>query len=141
MRWGHNLGVNTVTPTIVAAWPVGVLQPVVTVVSLLLALVTGVLAVMNRKLPRWVLALVVLLEVAVVALAVQCAVAWIGGTAPAQPVVFLAYLVVVLAAPLGTWFWAQGEPSRWGPGVVCVAALVLPVLVVRLQQVWMTLGA
>ena len=67
--------------------------------------------------------------------------AWIGGTAPAQPVVFLAYLVVVLAAPVGTWLWAKGEPSRWGPGVVCVAALVLPVLVVRLEQVWTTLNA
>ena len=131
---------STVAP-IVAAWPVGVLQPVVTVLSLLLALVTAVLVVMNRKLPTWVLGLVVLLEVAVVALAVQCVVAWIGGTAPAQPVVFLAYLVVVLAAPVGTWLWAKGEPSRWGPGVVCVAALVLPVLVVRLEQVWTTLNA
>ena len=132
---------NTVTPTIVAAWPGGVLQLVVTVLSLLLALVTAVLAIMNRRLPTWVLGLVVLLEVAVVALAVQCVVAWAGGTAPAQPVVFLAYLVVVLAAPLGTWLWAKGEPSRWGPGVVCAAALVLPVLVVRLEQVWTTLGA
>lgn len=132
---------NTLTPTVVAAWPVGVLQPVVTVLSLALALITAVLAAMNRRLPSWVLALVVLLEVAVVALAVQCVVAWVGGTAPAQPAVFLAYLVVVLAAPLGTWFWAKGEPSRWGPGVICVAALVLPVLVVRLEQVWTTLGA
>jgi hypothetical protein len=126
---------------IVAAWPVGILQLVVTVLSLVLALVTAVLVVMNRKMPTWVLGLVVLLEVAVVALAVQCVVAWIGGTTPAQPVVFLAYLVVVLAAPVGTWLWAKGESSRWGPGVVCVAALVLPVLVVRLEQVWTTLSA
>ena len=132
---------NTVTPAVVAAWPVGVLQPVVTVLSLLLALVTLVLVLLNKRLPTWVLPLVALLQVAVVALAVQCVVAWVGGTAPAQPVVFLAYLVVVLAAPLGTWLWAKGEPSRWGPGVVCVAALVLPVLVVRLEQVWTTLGA
>ena len=132
---------NTLTPTIVSAWPVGVLQPVVTVLSLLLALVAAVLVVLNRRLPTWVLGLVVLLQVAVVALAVQCVIAWAGGTAPAQPVVFLAYLVVVLAAPLGTWLWAKGEPSRWGPGVVCVAALVLPVLVLRLEQVWTTLSA
>ena len=33
-------------------------------------------------------------------------------------------------------WWGAAEPGRWGTGVVCVACLVIPVLVVRLQQVW-----
>jgi hypothetical protein len=109
---------------------------VVTVLALLLALVTGVLALLNRKLPTWVIGLVALVEVALVVLTVQCVAAWIGGTAPADPVVFLTYLAVVLAAGPATVWWGAGEPGRWGTGVVCIAGLLIPVLVVRLQQVW-----
>ena len=63
-------------------------------------------------------------------------VAWAGGSAPLEPAVFLAYLLVCLAAAPASYWWGSGEPSRWGPGVLAVAALVVPVLVVRLQQVW-----
>ena len=66
----------------------------------------------------------------------QCVIAWAGGTAPADPIVFLSYLVVVLAAGPATVWWGAGEPGRWGTGVVAVAGLVIPVLLVRLQQVW-----
>ena len=77
-----------------------------------------------------------MLELALVVLAVQCVVAWAGGNAPEQPVVFLAYLLVVLVAAPGTVWWGAGEPGRWGAGVVCIACLLIPVLLVRLQQVW-----
>jgi hypothetical protein len=126
----------TTTSALTPQWPVTFLQPVVTVLALVLALVTLALVLLDRRLPRWVLGLVVGVEVVVVALAAQCLVAWAQGTAPLDPVVFLSYLAVVLVAPLGSWWWAKDEPSRWGPGVVCVAALVLPVLVIRLEQVW-----
>lgn len=127
------------TSTVLAtapAWPVSTVGTVVTVLSLLLALVTGVLALLNRRLPTWVLGLVALLEVALVVLTVQCVVAWVGGTAPADAVVFLSYLAVVLVAAPATVWWGSGEPGRWGTGVVCVAGLLIPVLLVRLQQVW-----
>jgi hypothetical protein len=83
-----------------------------------------------------VLGLVALLEVALLVMLVQCVVAWVGGNGPADPVVFLAYLVVVLVAAPGTVWWGAAEPGRWGTGVVCIAGLLIPVLVVRLQQVW-----
>ena len=117
-------------------WPVTTIGIVVTVLSLLLALVAGVLAAMGRTLPSWVIGIVALLEVALVALTVQCVIAWVGGTAPADPIVFLSYLVVVLAAGPATVWWGAGEPGRWGTGVVAVAGLVIPVLLVRLQQDW-----
>lgn len=126
----------TTAPLLASAWPVASVQTVVTVLALALAVVTGVLALLDRKLPRWVLVLVALLELALLVMLVQCVVAWVGGNGPADPVVFLAYLVVVLVAAPGTVWWGAAEPGRWGTGVVCIAGLLIPVLVVRLQQVW-----
>jgi hypothetical protein len=126
----------TTAPLLASTWPVASVQTVVTVLSLALAVVTGVVALLDRKLPRWVLVLVALLEVALLVMLVQCVVAWVGGNGPADPVVFLAYLVVVLVAAPGTVWWGAAEPGRWGAGVVCIAGLLIPVLVVRLQQVW-----
>ena len=126
----------TTAPLLASTWPVASVQTVVTVLALALAVVTGVLALLDRKLPRWVLGLVALLEVALLVMLVQCVVAWVGGNGPADPVVFLAYLVVVLVAAPGTVWWGAAEPGRWGTGVVCIAGLLIPVLVVRLQQVW-----
>lgn len=74
------------------------------------------------------LLLLVQLVLALVMLAVQ--------GAPAQLGVFIAYLVVVmLVLPIGL-FWALAEKSRWGTGVLVIAALAIPVIVVRLQQLW-----
>jgi hypothetical protein len=126
----------TTAPLLASAWPVTSVGVVVTALSLLLALVTGVLAALNKRITRWVLALVALLEVALLVLTVQLVVAWAGGNAPEQPVVLLAYLLVVLVAAPGTVWWGAAEPGRWGTGVVCVACLLIPVLLVRLQQVW-----
>ena len=63
-------------------------------------------------------------------------IAWIGGDAPAEPVVFFSYLVACLAIPPLMVWWGRGEPGRWGSGVVAIACLVLAVLVLRVQQVW-----
>jgi len=123
-------------PLLASTWPAATVQVVVTVLALALAVVTGVLALLDRKLPRWVLGLVALLECALLVMLVQCVVAWVGGNGPADPVVFLAYLIVVLVAAPGTVWWGAAEPGRWGTGVVCIAALLIPVLVVRLDQVW-----
>lgn len=55
---------------------------------------------------------------------------------PPETATFVGYLVVTpLVLPLGL-FWALAEKSRWGTSVLVAAALVVPVLVVRLQQVW-----
>jgi uncharacterized membrane protein YoaK (UPF0700 family) len=126
----------TLAPLLASTWPVTSVGIVVTVLSLVLAVVTGVLAALNKRINRWVLALVALLEVALLVLTLQLAMAWIGGNSPEQPVVLLAYLVVVLVAAPGTVWWGAAEPGRWGTGVVCVACLLIPVLLVRLQQVW-----
>lgn len=49
---------------------------------------------------------------------------------------FVGYLLGLLVLiPAGIW-WARGEPSRAGTGVLLVVLLVIPVLVVRLEQIW-----
>jgi hypothetical protein len=56
--------------------------------------------------------------------------------APDDLGIFIAYLIfALLVLPLGL-FWALAEKSRWGTMVLVVAALIVPVLIVRLQQIW-----
>ncbi len=53
---------------------------------------------------------------------------------------FLPYLVTgVLVMPLGV-FWALGERSRWGTGVLTLAAATTAVVVLRTWQIWRTGG-
>jgi hypothetical protein len=49
---------------------------------------------------------------------------------------FVGYLVVAAVILPAGLFWALSEKSRWGTAVLVAAALVVPVLVIRLQQVW-----
>lgn len=60
---------------------------------------------------------------------------WRGGTG-VDGVTFVGYLLTsVLVLPVGV-FWAVGERSRWGNGVLAFAGVVVAVLVLRLVQVW-----
>ena len=55
-------------------------------------------------------------------------------------VVFVAYLIgALLILPIASW-WARAEPSRWGTGVLLVAALVDAVLLARLNDIWTGTG-
>ncbi len=55
--------------------------------------------------------------------------------------VFVGYLVGLAAIPPVAWWWARGEPSRAGTGVLVVAGVVVPVLVLRLDAIWGAPGA
>jgi hypothetical protein len=49
---------------------------------------------------------------------------------------FVGYLVgPVLIVPLAG-FWALAERTRWGPGVLVIGCLAVPVMILRLGQVW-----
>ena len=49
---------------------------------------------------------------------------------------FVGYLLACAAVvPAAVW-WVRGERSRAAAGVLAVVFLVLPVLVIRVQQVW-----
>jgi hypothetical protein len=49
---------------------------------------------------------------------------------------FAGYLLACLVVVPLAAFWALGERSRWGAGVLLVGCLAIPVLIVRLGQVW-----
>ena len=56
-------------------------------------------------------------------------------------VTFVGYLLgTLLILPAAAW-WSLAERSRWGIVVLMFACLVLPVLVVRMTQIWNGYGA
>ena len=55
--------------------------------------------------------------------------------------VFVGYLLgTLLFVPAAAW-WALGERSRAGTAALIVVGLVVPVLILRLQQIWTAPGA
>ncbi len=55
---------------------------------------------------------------------------------PVSAWLFVIYLLVlVLVLPVGA-IWATLEHSRWGPAVLVIAAIVEPVVLWRLTDVW-----
>jgi hypothetical protein len=127
---------TSIAPTLASDFPGGLTATVVVGGAVALAVVLGVLALLDRTTPLWALALVGLLELGLVIIGAIGVIAWIGGDAPAEPVVFFFYLLACLAIPPLMVWWGRGEPGRWGSGVVAIACLVLAVLVLRVEQVW-----
>jgi hypothetical protein len=118
------------------------LQTVLIVVSLLFAAVAAVHVALDRPTGGLLLGIAALLELGLLAQAVigigQLA---SGGHDKVNGAVFVGYLLgALIFLPLAT-LWALGERTRGGTAVLVVAGLVLPVLVVRIQQVWTPSGA
>jgi len=49
---------------------------------------------------------------------------------------FVGYLLAIVAIPPAAAAWAWGERTRSGTAVLAVAFLIMPVMVIRVQQVW-----
>lgn len=104
--------------------------------ALLLAAAAAVYVTLDRLTDRWLLGLAGALEAALVAQLVV-GLARLGDRAEgASAPVFVAYLIGILAIPPVSAAWALGEPSRAGTAVWIVAGLVVPVLVLRVGQVY-----
>jgi hypothetical protein len=120
----------------VSTFPASQLAAIIMYSALVLGLVLVVLAILKKSVPMWAMVLLGVLEVGLLVVAIQCLRLWAQGTAPAEPVVFVCYLIACLALPPGMIVWAKGEPGRWGSGAAALALVVLAVLIVRLTQVW-----
>ena len=117
----------------------GVLQPLTIVVYVLSALL-AVLAV-HRMLRRRLIDDPIIITAAVleVALVVQLVVGLARSgaiTDGAERATFIAYLFTVLVVAPAAVFMAIKEKTRWAMGVVIGAAVVVAILVARLQQIW-----
>jgi len=49
---------------------------------------------------------------------------------------FVGYLLGSLAIPPAAMWWTRNDTQRTGAGVLCLVFLVMPVLIIRIQQVW-----
>lgn len=104
--------------------------------GLVLAAWTFLLAWRDRPISRPLLVGAAVAEALLVAQLVGALVLIGQGERPAEPLTFALYIVgSLLTLPLGAW-WALGERSRSGTAVLGVAAVVVSVLVERLEQVW-----
>jgi hypothetical protein len=112
------------------------LQTILIVVSLLLAAAAAVQVVLDRPTGGLLLGVAAVLELGLLAQAVIGVGQLVSGGRDVDGAVFVGYLLgCVVFLPLAT-VWALGERTRGGTAVLVVAGLVLPVLVVRIQQVW-----
>jgi hypothetical protein len=114
----------------------GVLVTVVTVAALVLAAGAALTAVLDRPAGRLHEAGAALVEAGLLALAVVAIVNIAGGDRPAEPGTFAGYLITTLAVLPTAVVLARMEPTRWGAAILAGGALVVPVLILRLQQVY-----
>ncbi|HZO70006.1 MAG TPA: hypothetical protein VFB74_33850 [Kribbellaceae bacterium] len=112
------------------------LSVTVVVLALLAALGAIVLTVMNKRINWPLLIGLGVVELATLVQLVVGIVRLAGTDTDVSGVTFVIYLVAaVVVLPIGA-LWALAERSRWGAGVLAVACLVVPVLVLRLDQIW-----
>lgn len=118
----------------------GAIATIPIVLSLVVAAWALLITVRNRPPDRGQLIGLVVVELALLALTTIALVDIAGGGRPAEPGVFAGYLVTLVCLPPLAYVLAKMEPTRWGSGIVTVVCLVVPVVVVRLQQTWQVAG-
>lgn len=118
----------------------GLLVAIAITLSLVLAGWALLTTVRDRPPDRSHLVGLALVEVALLALTGAALAAWAGGSGPGEVGTFVGYLVTLVCLPPIAAVLARMEPTRWGSLIVTVVCLVIPVVVVRLQQTWAVAG-
>jgi len=106
------------------------------IVGLLVAVWALVYLVMNKRVDRYLQVATLGLAAMFVILAVGGIVQMMGTDKNLARAEFVGYLLLSPLIPVGGWWWAKNDETRWGAGVLLVVGLVMPVLVIRIQQVW-----
>ncbi|KUP97624.1 hypothetical protein [Thermobifida cellulosilytica] len=109
---------------------------VVQMASLALAVWCGISAFRNRPMLVPHLIGIAVLEVLLLVQLVLSIVLLVEGPRPPDTVTFVSYLVTLVLVPPACAVWGLMERSKWGPAVIAFACLVIPVLMVRLEQLW-----
>jgi hypothetical protein len=105
------------------------------VVSLILALWCLARAALNRSPSRVDLGGMIVLAVVVWALVGVAVARLVGGFRPTETATLVGYMITTVAFPVVAFQLARLEPTLWGLVILGVACLIMPVLVLRLQQI------
>ncbi|MFC0860692.1 hypothetical protein ACFHYQ_00120 [Sphaerimonospora cavernae] len=101
--------------------------------ALLLALLALITAIRDRPMGVVLLAGLAVLELALLVQA-GLAVAEVGQVR--ERATFIGYLAGTVVIPPAAVWWGRAERTRWGPGVIAVAAFTVAVMTGRLLQLW-----
>ena|SRR5215212_5381237 len=112
------------------------LQIVLTAVVMVVAVCLVVLIARDRRPGDRVYAALALLEVGLVAQLVVGLVHLGGEHGDVNVPAYLGYLVGSLVVLPAAFLWSVGERTRAGTGVLLVAVVVVPVLFLRLHELW-----
>jgi hypothetical protein len=108
----------------------------VVVVAFAMALWSLVLAARDKPAGRNTLAGLAVVEFALIVQLVVAIVLLAQGHHVPQFWTFIGYLIAsLIVIPVGT-VWSLAERTRWGSVVLAVACVVIPILVLRLNQIW-----
>ncbi len=108
----------------------------ITVIALMLAVWTLVLVAMNRPPGVSLLAAGGVLEAMLMGFLIGGVLQMVGSDRHFARAEFVGYLLGCLAIPPIATIWAWEEKSRSGTVVIALAFLLIPVMVLRVQQVW-----
>ena len=112
------------------------LQIALTALVVVVALWLVVLIARDRQPDDWVYGTLALLEVGLVAQLVIGLVRLGGDHEGVNVAAYVGYLVGSLVILPAGFVWSVGERSRAGTGVLLVAVAVIPVLFLRIHQLW-----
>lgn len=112
------------------------LPHVATALALLLAVIAVVHIAGNRPVGRFLVGCVALLEIVLLVFVVVAIAQLIGSDRDISRATLIGYLLGAVAIPPVALLWSLDERDRYGTAVLLVALLVLPVMVLRLQQIW-----
>ncbi|MCY1140546.1 hypothetical protein OWR29_21320 [Actinoplanes sp. Pm04-4] len=119
----------------------GPLSVATIVVALVLAVWYLLRSALNRAPSRYDLLAAAALTVLVAVLLAVAVIGLFDGERPSDTVTFIGYLITTIAFTPVAAYLARLEPTRWGSLILGVACLVIPVLVLRLQQIASVTGA
>jgi hypothetical protein len=112
------------------------LATIIIVLALGVAAFSGVMALLDRppRLPH--LAGLAMVEVVLLVQAVVAMARMFSGDRPDNLATFVGYLLTAVLIPPLAALLGWSERSRWGSAIISAGCLVVPVMVVRLQQLW-----
>ncbi|WP_250027489.1 hypothetical protein [Paractinoplanes maris] len=119
----------------------GPLSVATIIAALVLAVWYLLRTALNRAPSRYDLLAAAVLSALIVVLVVVAVIGLFDGSRPSDTATFAGYLITTIAFVPVAGYLARLEPTRWGSLILGVACLVIPVLVLRLQQIASVTGA